>query len=198
MQFSEPFPIVCLSCSDQYREPSRGGEAKVPMTKIETWARELRRLTPQVENWFALATYRTRSTVPPLIGCELVAAVLILIKDHQTGEPSQQSQKASRRWRSLRRSLAPFENLPRCRLFIGRIERDMQFLLLFAGAHPPIREPIRTMASAAHYAWALTERPPKSLAPNGPICKFVGSALEHLGIDYSAEMISAVLRNRRH
>jgi hypothetical protein len=154
-------------------------------------------LTQLVLECFKSATQGKRASVPAVEDCEYVAAILILIRDHKKGKPAQEAREMEKRWRSLRRSFRPFENSPRVDAIVTRLERDMRFLLLFVGARPLIDEPIQTIASAAREAWARTQRPPKSLEPDGPICRFVSSALAHMGIHDSPETVSAVLRGRR-
>jgi hypothetical protein len=179
----------------------------------EKWRRAHDELTQKVQEWFVAATAGKQATVPPIDACAAVAATLLTIK--QRPEPSPGVVALRTRYRAAQRAAQKFHSAPSfgfaeagdragfgqgpfddARARAQESARQMDLELSLLGAQEP-PDPIRAIADAARKAWQKAGRVPRSLAPDAPLCTFVGSALEYLGMTRSQATISEVLRGRR-
>jgi hypothetical protein len=179
----------------------------------EEWRRAHDELTRKVHEWFVAATAGKQAAVPPMDACAAVAATLLTIK--QRPEPSPGVVALKTKYRAAQRAAQKFHSAPSfgfgeagdrapfgfgpfddARAMAQENARQMECELSLLGAQEP-PDPIRSVAAAAHKAWRQVDPAPRSLAPDAPLCTFVGLALEYLGMTRSQATVSEVLRGRR-
>jgi hypothetical protein len=177
------------------------------------WRRAHDELTQKVHEWFVAATAGKQAAVPPIDACAAVAATLLTIK--QRPEPSPGVVALKTKYRAAQRAAQKFHSAPSfgfgeagdrvgfgqgpfddARARAQESARQMECELSLLGAQEP-QDPIRSIADAARKAWRQVGRVPRSLAPDDPLCTFVGLALEYLGMKRSQATVSEVLRGRR-
>jgi len=174
-------------------------------------------LTQKVREWFVAATAGRRAAVPPTDACAAVATKLLTIRQRherrRVPSPEVVALKAQRRaevsaLRIIHSSPSfgfaeagdrvgfgqgSFDDFRAAARESARLtDRALSF---FGAQEPP--DPIRSIAAAAREAWRQAGPAPRSLAPDAPVCTFVGLALEYLGMTRSQATISEVLRGRR-
>jgi hypothetical protein len=186
-----------------------------------SWIEEFDRLTQEVEELFRQAT--KRFAMPSSEGCRMLAFYLLMLRQN----PEKDRQKpagqikvvrdGNRFLRSLTAERQEIENalslarqgrpaLPWLREqeeILAQITETSQhiasLLPLLWPRYDPYRDPIKLLAERAKEAWRETNEGTAPLAtkPDGPLCRFVFSALRKIGRGRSAAEVSEVLRGRR-